>query len=305
MKSKFKKVLTWLGLSIIMMILWIMGIAIGNLIFPSNLMEMSSDSNSSLPLFLLVCALNTGIILYFINSSWLRGWKLAGIVFLVTFGIQYFMSQIETVWFNESLKISGNGILAIVSGGVVMILIFSPVATWLSGYFKPSSDSGRDYPKWNLKRMMPRILLLSVVIWPMIYFLAGYLIAWQFDEVRLYYSDTAEMASFFSIMKDNVESGLFFFQIFRGACWILIGLLVMSAIKGSMIHKGVILGLLFAILGSSGLILPNPVMPDMVRMAHLVETAPSSFIWGLIIVWSFRVFSAQEEKLARMSTHPS
>ena len=305
MNSKLKIMLTWLGLSMLMMILWIMGIAIGNLVFPSNLMEMSSDSDNSLPLFLLVCALNTGIILYFINNSWLRGWKLAGIVFLVTFGIQYFMSQIETVWFNESLKLSRNGILAIVSGGAVMILIFSPVATWLSGRFRPSPGSGKDYPKWRLKRMMPRILLLSVLIWPMIYFLAGYLIAWQFSDVREYYSGTADMASFFSIMKANVISGLYFFQIFRGVCWILIGLLVMFAIKGPLIHQGVILGLLFAILGSSGLILPNPVMPDMVRMAHLVETAPSSFIWGFVIAWSIRVFPTQEENWARMNTHPS
>ncbi len=296
MNSTLKKVFIWLGLSILMMIFWIAGLTIGNMIFPSNLMEMSSDSNSSLPMFFLVCALNAGIILYFINSAWLTGWKLAGIIFLVSFGIQYFMSQIETVWFNESLKLSRNAILAIVSGGAVMTLLFSPAATWLTGNFSPSHDSGNGILKWDLKRMFMRIILISVVIWPAVYFLAGYLIAWQFTEVRLYYSGTAEIASFFSIMKDNVESGLYFFQIFRGVCWILIGLIVIGSIKGTWIHKGIILGLLFAILGSSGLILPNPVMPDMVRMAHLIETAPSSFIWGFIISWFFKEFSTYEVK---------
>jgi hypothetical protein len=71
--------------------------------------------------------------------------------------------------------------------------------------------------------------------------------------------------------------------------------------KGAMVHKGVVLGLLFTVLGSSGLILPNPVMPDMVRMAHLIETAPSSFIWGFIIAWSFGEFSTDTEKRVRMS----
>lgn len=291
MNSKLKNVLIWLGLSILMMIFWITGLSVGNMIFPSNLMEMSSDTNVSLPLFFLVCALNTWIILHFINSAWRKGWKLAGIVFVITFGIQYFMSQIETVWFNESLKLSLNSILTIIAGGAVMILLFSPAATWLTGNFSPTHDSANGILKWDLKKRISRIILLSVVVWPMVYFLAGYLIAWQFTEVRLYYSSTAEMASFFSIMKGNVASGLYFFQIFRGVCWILIGLIVIGSIKGTWIHKGIILGLLFAILGSSGLMLPNPVMPDMVRLAHLIETAPSSFIWGFIIAWFFREFS--------------
>lgn len=291
MNSGLKSFFTWLILSFIMMILWIAGIFIGDAIFPSELMEMSSDSNSNQSLFLLVCAMNTGIILYFIHNSRIRGWYLAGVVFLVTFGIQYFMSQIETVWFNESLKMSGNSILAIVSGGAVMLLIFSPVATWLSGHFGPSRQSETVFPKWNLKRMITRIMLLSMIVWPMIYFSAGYLIAWQFQEVRLYYSSTSEMDSFFSIMMANLESGLYFFQIFRGVCWIGIGMIVLGSIRGTMIHNGIILGLLIAVLGSSGLILPNPVMPYMVRIAHLVETAPSSFLWGFIIAWSFSEFS--------------
>ena len=33
-----KKIAIWLGLSILMMILWVAGLMIGNLIFPSNLM---------------------------------------------------------------------------------------------------------------------------------------------------------------------------------------------------------------------------------------------------------------------------
>jgi len=301
MNSTLKSLITWLGLSILMLILWIAGIFIGNMIFPSNLMEMSADSNSSLSLFLLVCAMNTGVILYFIHHSRIKGWKLAGAVFLVTFGIQYFMSQIETVWFNESLKMSVNSILAIVSGGAIMLLIFSPVATWLSGHFRSSQDSGKDSPKWNLKRMIPRIILLSVAIWPVIYFMAGYLIAWQFPEVRLYYSGTAAMDSFFSIMKGNLESGLYFFQIFRGFCWIGIGLIALGSMQGTMVQKGVILGLLFTVLGSSGLILPNPIMPDMVRTAHLIETAPSSFIWGFIIAWSLREFSTDTGNAIWMS----
>ncbi len=135
--------------------------------------------------------------------------------------------------------------------------------------------------------LVKRILLLSLLVWPLIYFLAGYLVAWQFEDVRLFYSGSAEMAPFLSIMKDNIASGLYFFQILRGVLWVLIGLLVLNMTTRPLIHKGVMLGLLIAILGSSGLLIPNPVTPPAVRMAHLIETAPSSFIWGFIIAWAF------------------
>lgn len=285
MKTNIKKVLVWLGLSVLMMIFWITGLMIGNAIFPSSIMEMSADSGSNAELMLfIICGLNTWIILYLIYNAQYSGWKLAGTVFLVTFGIQYFMSQIETLWFNDSLNFPINGIWAIVSGGAIMTLLFSVAATFFTGNFKHSKETDNSSAKINLGPMVKRIVLLSVVIWPLIYFLAGYLIAWQFAEVRLFYSGTTEMASLLSIMQGNVASGLYFFSILRGVLYILIGLQVLAMTKGTLIHIGVILGLLFAFLGSSALLLPNPFMTEMVRMAHLIETVPSSFIWGFIIV---------------------
>lgn len=294
MKTIIKKAFIWLGLSILMMILWIAGIFIGNMIFPSSLMDQAPESNNNFEwIFLLVCAMNTAVILYLINRSRFKGLKLAGAVFLVMFGIQYFMSQMETVWFNDSLKLPGNGILAIVSGGLFMALLFSPAAVLLTGNFTPHYEPPAGKAKFELTPMVVRIILLSLIVWPLIYFLAGYLVAWQFEAVRSYYSGSTEMASFLSIMQDNFASGLYFFQIFRGVMWILIGLLVLNMTTGLLIHKGVMLGLLIAILGSSGLLIPNPVMPPMVRIAHLIETAPSSFIWGFIIAWSFWKFTTE------------
>jgi len=296
MNENIKKILVWLGLSILMMITWISGIFIGNMIFPSSLMEMSADSsvNTELMLFI-ICGLNTWVILYLIYNSKYTGWKLVGATFLVTFGIQYFMTQIETLWFNDSLSMPINGIYAIVSGGAISIIIFSIAATWITGNFKRSEKAEAQSVKGELKPLLIRILLLSVVIWPIVYFMAGYLIAWQFAELRLFYSGTTEMASFLSIMEENIASGLYYFQFFRGFLWVLIGLLVLKMTNRPILQKGVILGLLLSILGSSQLLLPNPFMSDMVRMGHLLETGSSNFIWGFIIAISLG--SVMEKKL--------
>ena len=295
MKTNIKKVLIWLGLSILMMIFWIVGLIIGNAIFPSSITEMSADSNINGGLILLIiCALNTLVVLYFIYNSQCKGWRLVGTIFLITFGLQYCMSQIETLWFNDSLNFPVKGILAIVSGGGIANLLFSVTATWFTGNFSTLKESAGEKTKVELAPMVKYFLLLSIVVWPVIYFLAGYLIAWQFADVRLFYSGTTEMDSFLSMMKANVASGLYFFQILRGVLWILIALPAVAVIRGSLMRKGVIIGLLFAVLSGSQLLLPNPFMSDMVRMAHLIETAPSNFIWGFIIAWCFGKLTSNE-----------
>ena len=280
-----KKIAIWLGLSVLMMILWIAGLMIGNMVFPSGLMEMETDSDGAAGLmFFLVSALNAGIILKLIYKARFTGWKLVGHVVLISFGIQYFMSQIETVWFNDSLGLPGKGIAAIVLGGACTLVAFSVIAVWITGKFKSGPDKSND--RVHFRFSFKKIVLLSAVIWPLIYFAFGYFVAWQFEDVRLLYSGTTEIDSLVEIMKANIQSGLYLFQIFRGFLWIFIGVLVLRLAGGTKISSGILLGLLFTILGSSGLLLPNPVMPEMVRLAHLLETSTSSFLWGFIIAWT-------------------
>jgi len=39
---------------------------------------------------------------------------------------------------------------------------------------------------------------------------------------------------------------------------------------------------------NSQLLLPNPLMPQEVRMVHLLETATSNFLFGWFVVWVLR-----------------
>lgn len=286
MKTAMKKSLIWLALSLLMSIFWIVGLMIGNALFPSTLMESSGDANRSGDFFLLITsALNAFAVLYFIYNSRRYGWKLVGSIFLVLFGIQFFMSQIETVWFNDSLKMEPNLIMTIVVGGAIMAFLFAIAATMLTGRFSSSESTPYPLPKVNFMTLWKEILLLALILWPAVYFLAGYLIAWQFEAIRLYYSGSVVMESFFTMMKANFATGLYFFQIFRGFLWVLIAMIVISTSTGSWLHRGLILGLLLSFLGSSQLLLPNPIMPEMVRIGHLIETSTSSFIWGFILTW--------------------
>ncbi len=230
---------------------------------------------------------------------------MVGILISVSFGIQYFMSQIETLWFNDSLNMDLDLIFAVVLAGGIMYLLFSITATWLTGRFKKSIEQPTDVSEMIRSPLIKRGIILVVVVWPLIYFFAGYFIAWQFEDIREFYSDTVESGSFASIMIGNFTSGLYFFQILRGGLWILISIPVLMIANVSVVRKGIILGLLFSVLGASQLLLPNPIMPEMVRMAHLLETSTSNFLWGFVIVlylgklWSFEPVNVKVKQVAR------
>ena len=51
-------------------------------------------------------------------------------------------------------------------------------------------------------------------------------------------------------------------------------------------EAGLAVSLLFTV-PTAYLLFPNPVMPDAVRMTHLVETAPYQFMFGWFAAWLF------------------
>ena len=289
MKTYLKHGIIWIVMSVLMMIFWIVGLMIGGAIYPGSLEAASSDFEYGELMLFIICLLNTATLLYFIYNSHLNGLKLISVTFLISFGLQYFLSQIETIWFNDALKMSQELIWTVVIGGGISNLLFAITSTLITGNFK----KGRKiqlHLNSHRNSLIKTVALLSIVVWPIIYLMAGYLIAWQFSDVRAYYTGTQKMASFYEIMKGNITSGLYIFQIFRGLIWIGIGYLVLVSIECSEIHKSIILGLLFSVISSSQLLLPNPIMPDMVRIPHLIETGTSNFLWGFILAWTLNKF---------------
>jgi hypothetical protein len=62
---------------------------------------------------------------------------------------------------------------------------------------------------------------------------------------------------------------------------------VLRGMRGAVVEKALAVGSLFAVVMNTSLLLPNPYMPYAVRMVHLVETASSNFVFGVIVGWLF------------------
>ena len=237
-----------------------------------------------------VCLVNTLVLAYPILRSRWHGFKLIVAVFLVSFGTETFMSQIETLFFGNAFNIPANEMRGIILSGILRALFFSPLAVAILGSIK--SDKEQEEP--NSRLIMPwrdwtwRLALLPA-IYVCLYFLFGYFVAWQSPDVRQLYTGSTDIKPFLEHMLGVVQNtpGIFPFQLFRGLLWIGLALPIIRMMKGKSWEISLAVGLLFGLLLTTQLLLANPYMPASVRLAHFIETSTSTFIYGGLIGWLF------------------
>lgn len=232
-----------------------------------------------------VCVLDTIVLTHFILRSRWSGWRLAAAVFLVFYGVSTFMPQIESAVFITRLPAGMLPRLFLM--GALFAAPFSALAVLILGKRKATdSDIGE-----NSRLVMPRSewarkLGVIAVVYVILYFTFGYFIAWKNPAVREYYNG-ADPGGFLTQMGTVVRDTpwLIPFQVLRALLWTLLALPVVRSMKGPWQETALSTGFLFAVLMSALLLLPNPYMPESVRMSHLVETASSDFIFGVFIGW--------------------
>jgi len=264
--------------------------------------ESAEEAGASLLPLLLVCFLNSSVLTYpIIRSRWF-GLRLIAVVFVILYGIMTVLSQIEAAFFITNIP--AGEIPKFFMMGALIALIFSPLAVLILGRMKRDTTEGGP----NLRLVMPWgewiwKLAVIVVLYVTLYFTFGYFIAWQNPAVRQLYSGSTELLGFFPHMRNTLISDpwLLPFQVLRSIMWVAIALPVIRMMKGRWWEGGLAVALLFAVLGSAQLLLPNPYMPEAVRMTHLIETASSNFIFGWLVVWLLNRHHASLRELFQWS----
>lgn len=234
---------------------------------------------------LAVCFLNAVVLAYIILRSRWAGWQLMATIFFVYYGVTTLMSQIETAVFVTRLPAGMLPRLFLM--GALIAAPFSVLAVLILGKRKAGAEN--ETP--NMRLVMP----IRTWVWKLaaialaylvLYFTFGYYIAWKNPAVLEYYGGVDEgnfIARMQSVFKN--EAWLIPFQVLRALLWVVIALPVIRMMKGLWPETALAIGLLFSVVMCAQLLLPNPFMPEAVRMTHLMETASSNFIFGLLIGW--------------------
>jgi hypothetical protein len=201
---------------------------------------------------------------------------------LIYYGVTTFMPQIESAVFLTRLPA---GVLPrLFLMGLLIAIPFSYLSVVILGKRKSAGQitanglhDALPISEWSWK------LALIAAVYVVLYFTFGYFIAWRSPAVREFYGGT-DPGNFFGQMRAVIRDTpwLVPFQIFRALCWAGIAVMTIRVLDGGRFETALVLGYMFAVVMCAPLLLPNPYMPEPVRMAHLAETASSNFIFGLI-----------------------
>ncbi|MGV8964200.1 MAG: hypothetical protein ACOH2V_12595 [Candidatus Saccharimonadaceae bacterium] len=286
---KTKRILIWTFKLILLIFLyfpiWIIGtMAMGDLV-PTTISEPGLVSDATA--IILLGIINTILIVGMIVSSRWHGWRLALLLGLAYYGSFTFITQIETWYFFADTMLSPELIPRLFLMGLSIPLIYIPLAIVICNKWKKKDiNIGVKLMQMPLKQLLLKLGVLAV-IYLILYWLAGYFIAWQNPELRSFYGSPGEISPFFAHTVERLSNvpDLFLLQLVRG---ILFAIIAMPLILGSKVKPWVTALLVALLFGVPHLvhIMPNPLMPAAsVRLSHMIETATSTFVYGLIIVW--------------------
>ena len=275
---------------------YVVGFAvISGVLLPPAPGQPPADPGAALGALLAVCVLNTSVLAYVVRRSSWSGWKLAATLFVVLWGVTTVMPQIESVYFLTRLP-RGMVPRLFVMGALVAGIV-APAAVWLLGRWRPrirvdaADDSAHRLDMSPLQWAVR--LAVVVVLYLVLYFTFGYYVAWRNPAVQAYYGGT-DPGSLVAQLRNVLRATpmLVPLQVLRALMWVALAVPIIRMTRGAWWHAALAVALLFSVVMNSQLLLPNPYMPTPVRMAHLVETASSNFVFGwllvLVLLWRAR-----------------
>ncbi len=226
-----------------------------------------------------VCA---GVVVSFLalRSRW-SGWKLSGALFAGVYGIGNVVNAIEGAAFLSS-KVPAGLFRALLVQGAIATALFAPLAVLVLGRWKARGE-GDVRPAWPA---MSSVLWRSIAIiaaFVFFYMFFGYFIAWQNPAVRQYYGGQA-FSSFLGALQSNWQHSRWIYPLatLRGLLYIVFLYPLVRMLRGARWEHAVAMAL-FVAAWTTGLLLPNPVMPPSVAHTHFIETLAFSLVLGALI----------------------
>jgi hypothetical protein len=274
------------------MLAFVVSLVIANMLLPLSpaIMEAAKWAAgflSSPSAFLFNALTNAVILVWAARRSSFTGLALIGQLLTLSFGTQVFMTQIETGYFLSAFPLLHDNfqLYNLILRGLLTSLLFSVLVTLICGGFsrKPRPQANFKVTADNAVKQGAWLAFVYLVL----YMLAGYFIAWQVRELRLFYGGPAELNGFFEQWGASLmgKPELPVFQYFRGILWILCLVPLFLGFSGKRMELVVLSGLALALLPTAQLAFANPLMPAAISLGHFWEVSISTGIFGALCAW--------------------
>lgn len=285
-----KQIFKWSFRFVVLLVLFYVFFISGTLAISGLLPDVPSELGP-LPNYiamLIIGISNTLLVIALILSSRWHGWKLVLTLAFAYYGAVTFLTQIETWYFLSKITVDEKLVFRLFMMGLPVAFGYIPLAVLIlekrhaQGDTKTSSALVMPASQWVWK------LLVIALAYVVLYWGAGYFIAWQNPNLRAFYGSPGEIIPFWKHTANTLDTnpGLFLFQMLRALLWTLCALPIIRGSKLNIWWTTVLLGLFFTIPQCLSLLIENPLMPNAsVRLSHLIEGVSSNFIFAAIIAW--------------------
>lgn len=237
-----------------------------------------SETARTAPLILLLVALlDTAVLSAAICRLRAGGWRLAGIAFLIFYGVKTLLVGIEAVYLSDVLTPSLARSLFF--NGLIVAGVFSPAAVWVLGCWQVDipAQEGMGPVRRSAAGWLGRLLLAGILY--LILFIGGGLLVFTPLASALDPVEAAAYAEGF-----EAPAWLPLFIVARGALWALLALPAIRALGQRSWRNGLLLGLVFAVLMADSLLFPGDIAPAM-RAAHFGELLVENLLYGVVLGW--------------------
>jgi hypothetical protein len=287
-KNLFLILLQFLGA----MLAFVISLMISNAISPLSpaITEAGKSATgflSSGSAFLFNAAANALIMVWAARRSSFKGLAMLAQLFVLSFGTQVFMTQIETGYFLSAFPLLHDNfqLYNLVLRGLITSLLFCVLVTLICGGFSKKTRPQASFyvSAANAVKQGAWLALVYVAL----YLLAGYFIAWQLKDLRLFYGGPAELNGFFEQWGLTLMARPEFpvFQYFRGVLWMLCLVPLFMGFSSKRAELVVLSALALALLPTAQLAFANPLMPAAVSFGHFWEVSISTGIFGALCAW--------------------
>ena len=236
---------------------------------------------------LIVCAATVLIVMSMIHSSRCHGWKLIVSMSVAFYLVMTLVTQLEAWYFLLGITVGPELMSRLFLQGIPTAFIFVPISVFVMGRFRPlaGETAAQTTESMSLKEWLWKLAVIYIA-YLVLYYTAGYFIAWQNPEVRAFYGSPGDARPFFQQMLHifTTDPWLTPYQLLRTLIWVAGAYPLIRGSRLPLWQTALVVGLALSVPQNIGHLLPNSLIPlNSVRMSHLIETASSTFVFGLIV----------------------
>jgi len=285
------KTIAWILRFVVLVVLYFILFAVGGGLVAQYLPEAAAEPGpvSQMTGLLIVCATTVLVIMLMIHSSHWHGWKLILSMSVAFYLVMTLVTQLEAWYFLLGITIGPELMIRLFLQGIPTAFIFIPISILVMGRVRaPASETtSSEIAPISLKEWFWKLGVIYIA-YLVLYYTAGYFIAWQNPDVRAFYGSPGDALPFFQQMAHIFTSDPWLtpYQLLRTLIWVAGAFVVIRGSRLPLWQTALIVGLMLSVPQNIGHILPNSLIPlSSVRMSHLIETASSTFIFGVIVTW--------------------